>query len=132
MSPASIDKAIPAPAPQDLFSLDDLMTCSGAHPEELSQSIVIMPDEHVSPPTEVCFFGVCRRRLTASFTVVVVVSCAPQTLYPQDLEGKRSVEEFYDFVPYAFTRRAVKKPEDYPAERCVATLKMVWSLRLPA
>lgn len=108
------------------------MPYSGMHPEELSQSIVIMPDEHVPPPTEVCFLGVCR---VAVDEWLHGHGCGPlflQTLYPQDLEIKRSVEEFYDFVPYAFTRRAAKKPEDYPPERCVTTLKMVWPLLKPA
>lgn len=36
-----------------LFTLDDSPVCSGVHPEEQSQGIVIMPDEHVQIPQEV-------------------------------------------------------------------------------
>lgn len=48
-----------------------------------------------------------------------------QTVYGHDLEAKRAADDFYDFVPYHFTKKQVRRVEEYEPERCVTTLKMV-------
>ncbi len=41
------------------------------------------------------------------------------------MEGARSADEYFEFVPYAFTRKAGQAPSEYPSERCVLTVKAV-------
>lgn len=64
--------------------------------------------------------------LAVSLASFLVLTSAPvQTSYPADLEAKRLADDHYDFTPYHYTRKAGRRPEDYPRERCVTTLKMV-------
>lgn len=68
LSPAAIKSVVLSPSKDSAFTLDGSALCTGTHPDEQSQGIIIMPDEHVHVPSEV-------------WEAVLTVSCASlQTL----------------------------------------------------
>ncbi len=40
------------------FTLDASAECTGIHPDEQLQGVVVMPDEHFHAPVEVCLLSV--------------------------------------------------------------------------